>query len=86
MPHAQQDEVVEVGRSAMRPVDEVVPVAVRRRPLAAWPLAVPVAEVARLAERAVEPGLRSTDVDDERVLVQEDAGDAAVAREALHRG
>jgi hypothetical protein len=41
---AEEDQVVEVGLPAVDPVHDVVPIAPRRRSLAAWPAAVLVAD------------------------------------------
>src|SRR6266481_5700037 len=64
----------------------MVTVAPRRRSLAARPAAVAVTSLERLAHRAGDHPPRTADVDDHRLLVEEDPGHAAVAGHALKGG
>ncbi len=79
VPVAQKNQVVEVGRSTMDPVHDVVRRAPFCRPIAAWPPAVTIAGVERAACRPGDCPLGAPDIDDRRVRAEQDAGDAAVA-------
>src|SRR5438309_10982423 len=85
MPATEQDQVVELGRTALDPVDQVMSVAPRGRALAPWPAAVAVANFQRPPQGRRDDGLGSPHIHDERLLAEQDAGHAAVAGHALDR-
>ena len=86
VPATEQDQVLEVGRSAVDPVLHMVAVAHRGRALAARPAAVPVARLEGPAEASRDDPLGASDIDRHRLLAEQHPGDAAVAGHALHRG
>src|SRR5438034_11491297 len=84
VPATEQDEIAEVGRTAMDPVHEVMSIAPGRRALTTGPAAVTVANPEGPAQGVGDHALAAADVDGHRVLAEQDPGDAAVASHALH--
>jgi hypothetical protein len=82
----QQNLVVQVGASSLRPRDEVMCGGPPGGAIAAGPLAATVACIQRPAARAGHDPRRAPDVDDGRLALEEDSGDAALAGPPLDRG
>src|SRR3989454_7290341 len=82
----EQDQVVEVGRTALDPMHQVMSIAHRGGAFASWPAAVPVASLQGSAQSSRDHPLGAPDVDRHGVLAEQDAGHAAVASHPLHRG
>ena len=59
----QQDHVGEIGLAAIRPVDDVVRIAPRCRPLATWPLAMTISGIERATRRSGDHATGTAHVD-----------------------
>src|SRR5439155_10813815 len=84
VPATEQDQVVEVGRTALDPMHEMMSIAHRGGAFAPRPLAAPVASLQCAAESSRDHPLGAPDVDRYGVLAEQDASHAAVAGHPPH--
>ena len=80
----EQDEIREIGRATLDPVDQMMSRAPGGRALAARPLAVLVASIQRTAGRAGDDSNRSADIDHHGFRTKYDSRYVRVARQSLH--
>ena len=84
MTMTEQDQIGQVGRTALNPVDEVMSRAPRRGAFTSRPLAVLVAGVQRTTGCAGDYAHRSAHVDHDGARTEHDSCNIPVTRQALH--